>query len=85
MKIHLRFFASIREKLATSEELVSLPDTVLTVGDVRHWLVARGGVWAEALAEGRALRMACNQQMTDVATLIEDGCEVAFFPPVTGG
>ncbi|MCU6433124.1 molybdopterin converting factor subunit 1 [Undibacterium sp. Jales W-56] len=85
MKIQLRFFASIREKLATSEELVTLPDSVHTVGDVRRWLIARGDVWAEALAEGRALRMAYNQQMTDAATLIDEGGEVAFFPPVTGG
>ena len=56
-----------------------------TVGDVRAFLRARGGAWAEALAEGRALRMACNQVMTDAATPLTDGGEVAFFPPVTGG
>ncbi|MFZ6747690.1 molybdopterin converting factor subunit 1 [Undibacterium sp. Ren11W] len=85
MKIQLRFFASVREKLGTSEETVVLPEQVKTVGDVRLWLVARGGVWAEVLAEGRALRMAYNQQMTEAATSIVDGAEVAFFPPVTGG
>jgi molybdopterin synthase sulfur carrier subunit len=85
MKIQLRFFASVREKLETSEEMVVLPEHVKTVGDVRLWLVARGGVWAEVLAEGRALRMAYNQQMTEPATSIVDGAEVAFFPPVTGG
>ncbi|WP_295757013.1 molybdopterin converting factor subunit 1 [Undibacterium sp.] len=85
MKIQLRFFASVREKLGTSEETVMLPGQVKTVGDVRLWLVARGGVWAEVLAEGRALRMAYNQQMTEAATSIVDGAEVAFFPPVTGG
>jgi sulfur-carrier protein len=42
-------------------------------------------VWAETLTEGRALRMACNHVMTDAGTRITDGCEVAFFPPVTGG
>ena len=85
MKIQLRFFASIREKLATSEETVDLPAQIKTVGDVRQWLIARGGVWAETLAEGCALRMAYQQQMTDADTVIEDGGEVAFFPPVTGG
>jgi molybdopterin synthase sulfur carrier subunit len=29
--------------------------------------------------------MAYNQQMTDAATRIGEGGEVAFFPPVTGG
>lgn len=85
MKIQLRFFASVREKLGTSAELVELPAQVRTVGEVRHWLIQRGGVWAEVLAEGRALRMAYNQQMSDAGTVLADGAEVAFFPPVTGG
>ncbi|MEC4723435.1 molybdopterin converting factor subunit 1 [Noviherbaspirillum sp. CPCC 100848] len=85
MQIQLRFFASVREAVGTGQEAVTLPGDVLTVGDVRTFLRSRGGAWAEALAEGRALRMACNQQMTDAATRISEGCEVAFFPPVTGG
>jgi molybdopterin synthase sulfur carrier subunit len=85
MQIQLRFFASVREKLGTSHETVSVPPHVLTVGDVRTWLRERGGTWADVLAEGRSLRMACNQEMTDAGARITDGCEVAFFPPVTGG
>jgi molybdopterin synthase sulfur carrier subunit len=85
MKIQLRFFASVRESLERSEETVELPEQVKTVGDVRQWLIARGDVWAEVLGEGRSLRMAYNQQMTNADTLIADGAEVAFFPPVTGG
>ncbi|WP_250517930.1 molybdopterin converting factor subunit 1 [Caballeronia sp. INDeC2] len=85
MKIQLRYFASVREALGYSDETVALPDGIATVGDVRGWLRARGGVWAEILAEGRALRMACNHVIAGVSTRITDGCEVAFFSPVTGG
>jgi molybdopterin synthase sulfur carrier subunit len=85
MQIQLRFFASVREKLGTAHETVELPAAVQTVGDVRSWLRERGGAWAEVLAEGRALRMACNQEMADAGARISNGCEVAFFPPVTGG
>jgi len=85
MNIQLRFFAGIREALGTAQENLDLPPRVQTVGEVRAYLRERGGAWAEALAEGRALRMAYNQQMTDAATRISEGCEVAFFPPVTGG
>lgn len=85
MNIQLRFFASVREALGTSQESVALPDNVATVGDVRAFLRARGGVWAETLAEGRALRMAYNQVMTGADARIAEGGEVAFFPPVTGG
>jgi molybdopterin synthase sulfur carrier subunit len=85
MKVELRFFASVREALGVAQESVDVPDGIANVGDVRGWLRARGGVWAEALAEGRALRMACNHEMTDASRRITEGCEVAFFPPVTGG
>jgi molybdopterin synthase sulfur carrier subunit len=85
MNVQLRFFASIREALGTAQETVSLPDHIQTVGELRQLLRERGGVWAEALAEGRALKMACNQNMVDASAKITDGCEIAFFPPVTGG
>ena len=85
MNIELRFFASIREALGTAQESVSLPDHVRNVGDVRRHLVERGGAWADALAEGRVLRMAYNHVMSEPHTAITEGCEVAFFPPVTGG
>ena len=85
MNINLRFFASVREALGTSGEAVTLPADVATVGAVRDFLIARGGVWAEALAHDRALRMAFNHQMCAPETAIADGGEVAFFPPVTGG
>ena len=85
MQIQLRFFASLREAVGTGQELLSLPTEVKTAGQVRDLLRQRGGVWAEALAEGRAVRIACNQAMAEPSTLLSEGCELAFFPPVTGG
>ncbi|MFL9924973.1 molybdopterin converting factor subunit 1 [Herbaspirillum lusitanum] len=85
MKIELRFFASVREALQTSQEVLEVPPGVKTVGDVRAFLMGRGGIWAEVLAPEKALRMAYDQVMTEADTLIEDDGEVAFFPPVTGG
>jgi sulfur-carrier protein len=85
MNIQLRFFASVREALGTGQETLTLPANVMTVGELRAHLRERGGAWAETLAEGRALRMAYNQQMSSADTRISDGGEVAFFPPVTGG
>lgn len=85
MKITLRFFASVREQLGTSQENVTLPDGVNTVGAVRAFLQQRGGVWKDALGDDRSLRMAFNHVMCAPDTVIGEGCEVAFFPPVTGG
>ncbi len=85
MHIELRFFASVREALGLAQERIELPETVRTVGQVREHLVARGGAWAEALGQQRALRMAFNHVMCAPETPIQPGGEVAFFPPVTGG
>ncbi len=85
MEIELRFFASLREILGVSQERLSLPPDVTTVGQLRQFLESRGGVWAEALAQTRALRTAFNHALCDSNTTLVAGCEVAFFPPVTGG
>lgn len=85
MRIELRFFAGVRESLGTGQETVDLPAGVNTVGAVRTFLRQRGGAWEHALDEGRALRMAYNQQMSGPDTAIAEGGEIAFFPPVTGG
>lgn len=85
MKVTLRYFAALREAVGVGQEELELPADVGTVGAVRELLRARGGVWAEALAPEKAVRMACNQVMCAADTAVVDGGEVAFFPPVTGG
>ncbi|CAN5449579.1 molybdopterin converting factor subunit 1 [soil metagenome] len=85
MKVQLRFFASVRETLGSAQESVDFPESVRTVGEVRQFLIERGGMWADALADTRPLRMACNQVMCDAHAPIAPDCELAFFPPVTGG
>lgn len=83
MKVHVRYFASVREALGTGGETVdtAAPD----LGALRDELIARGGPHASALARGRAVRMALDQIMSSEAALLREGSEVAFFPPVTGG
>jgi molybdopterin synthase sulfur carrier subunit len=85
MKVTVKFFASLRETLKTSQELLDVPVGVTTVADLRHHLRARGDLWAEVLAEGKAIRMALNHEMVDGSVALVDQAEVAFFPPVTGG
>lgn len=83
MKITVRYFASVREAMGTGTEV--LDTQVATLGALRAELVARGGAGAEALAPGRAVRMALDQVMSPESTPLTASCEVAFFPPVTGG
>jgi molybdopterin synthase sulfur carrier subunit len=83
MKIHVRYFAALREALGAGES-VELADGA-TLAELRDLLLARGGSHAEVLARGRAVRCAIDQAMSDESTPLRDGAEVAFFPPVTGG
>ena len=85
MKVKVLYVASVREKLGRDVEELDLPAGVATVGGLRSHLRARGGAWSEAMAEGKLLRAAVNQDMAQPAAAIKAGDEIAFFPPVTGG
>ncbi len=83
MNVRIKYFASIREALGQGGE--ALATRSATLGALRDELVARGEPYASALARGKAVRMALDQEMADEAAALRDGAEVAFFPPVTGG
>jgi molybdopterin synthase sulfur carrier subunit len=83
MRIHVRYFAALREALG-SHECVELPAGA-SVGTLRDELLQRGGRHAELLGRQRAVRCAVDQVMGDEDAALHDGAEVAFFPPVTGG
>ncbi len=83
MKVNVKYFASIRESVGTGSE--PLQTTATTLGELRDELIARGGAHAQSLARGRAVRVALNQVMSGEDAALTEGCEVAFFPPVTGG
>ena len=85
MKLELRFFASLREGLGLSGEGIITPPEVKTIADLRGYLAQRGNPWAEVLASTKVIRCALNQEMVADSTLLVEGAEVAFFPPVTGG
>ncbi|PXW98201.1 molybdopterin synthase subunit MoaD [Sphaerotilus hippei] len=83
IRIRLRYFASLREALG-SEETLEI-DGPASVAAVRDQLIARGDPHAGVLARGRPLRSALNQVLCPESTLVDEGAELAFFPPVTGG
>ena len=83
MQVHIKYFASIREAMGQGAE--SLDTDANTLGQLRDALVARGGPGAQALARDRVLRMALDQHLAEESALLRPDCEVAFFPPVTGG
>ncbi len=82
MQIHIKYFASVREALGPGAEHLT---EALTLASLRDELLSISPAHADVLARSRPVRMALNQVMCDESAALSDGCEVAFFPPVTGG
>jgi MoaE-MoaD fusion protein len=81
IRVRVRLFAIQRELAKTREVGLDLTDGA-TVEDAWRAVVARYPV----LAPGRpSLRFARNGDYADADTVLEDGDEVAFIPPVSGG
>lgn len=83
MKVTVKYFASIREALGHGSELRETAATHLA--GLRDELLAASPAHADSLSRGKLVRMAINQVMSDESAALSEGCEVAFFPPVTGG
>jgi molybdopterin synthase sulfur carrier subunit len=75
MSIQVKFFANLRETIGISETQVT---SVSTAGDV----------WDSATNNSERpinVLVAVNLEYAQFDSPINDGDEVAFFPPVTGG
>jgi len=89
MKITLFYFARLKETLKYSTEELTLPisayEKPLTIIQLKGILAKRGDVWQQMLLGKLKVRGAINHALVDDNAEINDGDEVAFFPPVTGG
>ena len=85
MKLTVRYFAALRERVGRADEVIDAPDSIGSVSELRSWIAERGEPWASAFADTRRVRVAVDQAMVGDQHAVHDGAEVAFFPPVTGG
>jgi molybdopterin synthase sulfur carrier subunit len=86
VKIEVKYFASIREATGLTHETVTLDaGATPTVDNLRKLLAQRSSVLRQAFATGRPVRAAVDHVMCAGSLELPEGCEVAFFPPVTGG
>lgn len=80
--IQIKFFASLRERIGAAS--VNLEYTgEKTVEDVENHLLERGEQWK--LLREQDVLCAVNQTICGKQARVNDGDEIAFFPPVTGG
>lgn len=82
--ITVLFFAKLREDIGIAR--IELPSASLrTINDVVKTLgTAHGERMAEALA-AKNIIVAINHEVADFTATVQDGDEVAFYPPVSGG
>ncbi|EXI61938.1 molybdopterin synthase small subunit [Mannheimia granulomatis] len=80
--IKVLFFAQVRELVAT--DMLEVEANFTSAEELREYLSQQGKKWQLALEKGKLL-VAINQTISPLESPIQDGDEVAFFPPVTGG
>ena len=77
------YFAWLRERIGLPFEVVSTgaDDVAGLVAE----LAARSEAHALAFSDMRAVRVALDQELSDMSAPLAGVTEVAFFPPMTGG
>jgi molybdopterin synthase sulfur carrier subunit len=78
MSVTVLYFASLRDSAGIGSEVVDRPDSL---AELYRSLRARHGF---SLAQEK-LRVAVDGAFSDWDAAIDDGAEIAFIPPVSGG
>lgn len=85
MKLKLRYFAWVRERVGKPEEEIEVPASVTTAAELMTWLAGRGEEYAHAFENAKVIRVAIDRSHVQAAAKIARASEIAFFPPMTGG
>ncbi|AZQ66092.1 molybdopterin converting factor subunit 1 [Silicimonas algicola] len=81
--IDVLYFAWLRERIGAPKERVETD--AATVADLVTELKGRSDAHALAFSDMSSVRVAVDQELTDMNTPLAGAREVAFFPPMTGG
>jgi len=81
MLVHVRYFAALREQVGKDAEELTIPAGA-TVGLARTELIERYPTLAATLPTCAA---AVNRAYASAETILADGDEVVFIPPLGGG
>jgi molybdopterin synthase sulfur carrier subunit len=81
MKIHIRYFASLRETTGRGAETLDIPIGA-SVLNVRTELIAR---YPDLQPIMQRCISALNRRYVDSETMLQDGDELVFIPPMGGG
>ena len=87
MRIKVLFFASLREVFDCNEKFIDIPHDGTLTPDLllKNFSIAEKGPWLELLNKQKIVRVAINQTLVEWQSPLNDGDELAFLPPITGG
>ena len=85
MALSISYFAWVRERMGTADEVVDLPVGITDLTALLSWLAARDARGALAFAEPHRIRAAIDGVMMGPGAPLGGAREIALFPPVTGG
>jgi sulfur-carrier protein len=86
MKINILFFAGIREEFGTNKKSIEISKSENSPYKLINSLSKKEqGSWIMLLNKKDSVRVAINQEVCDWNDQLNDGDELAFFPPITGG
>jgi molybdopterin converting factor subunit 1 len=81
MRVTIRLFGRLHDLAGTAQLQRNLP-AAATAGDAWRMLA---GEFPAVAPYARAVSVAVNADFAKMATMLGDGDEVAFLPPVSGG
>ena len=83
MKLDVLYFAWLRERIGLGRE--QSETDAATVAELVAELRAREDRYDLAFSDMASVRVAIDQDLTDLGASLEGAREIAFFPPMTGG
>jgi molybdopterin synthase sulfur carrier subunit len=79
----LLYFGRLSDVTGKTEEIIDLPDSIETAGELRSWLDMR--FEADGALLEPTVRIAINNEISFDADSVAAPDEIAFMPPVGGG
>ena len=81
--IDVLYFAWLRERIGAPREQIET--SAATVSELVEELKTRSEAHALAFSDMASVRVAVDQELTELSAGLDGVREVAFFPPMTGG